>query len=204
MKISIAFRILSYSFCKSINDKSQIIEEIIIGNPIDSTNNQTEGDRSNEFLFDKSPTEFYLGRISKNYSEGSEKNGEDQNLKVYIEDLNENTFMRVESGDMIDITASPADNDHRFNLIFKSSGSDDAQLASEQFNIFSYDNVIYVKNMSEATATIHVFDVMGREIASGEQNAGSSAEIPINSKTGTYIVKVVSGNHVQTEKVFIK
>ncbi len=125
----------------------------------------------------------------------------DEGLIIYLEDRKNDVFVRMEGNTLYDFSANVNDDNHRFNLLFKSSGDDNQPVISD-VNIFSHGNTVYVKNPNGSVCDVFVYDIMGRKVSSLTGNADESIELNV-AGTGNYVVKVMNGNRVSTQKVFI-
>lgn len=86
----------------------------------------------------------------------------------------------------------------RFKVMFVSKG-EDAAVDNETFAFNSNGNWIIA---NEGRATLQVIDINGR-ILSSEQINGC-AETRINAAAGVYVIRLVNGENVRTQKVIVK
>lgn len=86
----------------------------------------------------------------------------------------------------------------RFKVVFVSKG-EDAAVDNETFAFNSNGNWIIA---NEGRATLQVIDINGR-ILSSEQINGC-AETRINAAAGVYVIRLVNGENVRTQKVIVK
>lgn len=95
--------------------------------------------------------------------------------------------------------------ENRFSIVIGSTmGIDDIEEAKE-VNIFASKEEVFVKLPANAKgATVQVYSVLGKNIASQKLTEDGLNKINLSVNTGTYIVKVVVNNKVYTQKVFIK
>lgn len=87
----------------------------------------------------------------------------------------------------------------RFRLVFSANNVDGPSTGSEAFAFYSNGNWI-VNN--EGEATLQVIDVNGR-IVSNETINGTVAT-SINATPGVYMLRLVNGNEVKTQKIVVK
>ena len=108
------------------------------------------------------------------------------------------------TGTDVDLLATPSytfegkrtDYASRFRLVFDANNGNNE--TSDEFAFMSDGNIIV-----NGTGTVQVIDMLGRQIFSHEVN--SAFRIP-NSEftTGVYVLRLVNGNNVKTQKIVIK
>ena len=96
-------------------------------------------------------------------------------------------------------TAKTTDYKSRFKLVFSTNDSDGPSTGSGTFAFYSNGNWI-VSN--EGHATLQVIDVNGR-ILSSEQINGSVSKA-INQPAGLYMLRLVNGEKVRTQKIVVE
>ncbi|MEZ5147887.1 MAG: T9SS type A sorting domain-containing protein [Bacteroidales bacterium] len=70
--------------------------------------------------------------------------------------------------------------------------------------IYSYNSSVYVKNVTDASASITVSNIAGQSVYSGKLENTPVNKIDLNLNTGYYVISVVTDSGISTEKVFIK
>ena len=90
--------------------------------------------------------------------------------------------------------ALTSDYANRFKIVFATGNADD-----DSFAFFSNGNFI-VNNDGEAT--LQVVDVTGRILSS--QTINGSASVNVNAAAGVYMLRLVNGDNVRTQKVIVK
>jgi hypothetical protein len=126
------------------------------------------------------------------------------NLKVQLIDLIDDRTIELSSQSSFNIASSPSDPSERFILQFGVLGVNEG---SELFawNIFSDDNKIFISNPEKISgAQLSVTDITGREILSQSLPSDLSIEVNLKVEQGYYISTITNGNHVISEKLFIK
>jgi hypothetical protein len=89
----------------------------------------------------------------------------------------------------------------RFILHFSPLGVN--ELATDNIQVYSVENTVYV-NLSEVSQFEYsILDMMGQEIQSGKLDSQNNS-ISLNTETGYYVVKIITGNRSVSRKVFIK
>ena len=91
--------------------------------------------------------------------------------------------------------AKTTDYASRFRLVF--AASDNAVV--ENFAFFSDGQLVVI---NDGVATLQVVDMMGR-ILSSETISGNYTK-QINAPVGVYVLRIMSGNNVRTQKIVVK
>lgn len=90
--------------------------------------------------------------------------------------------------------ASISDYASRFKLVFASGTADD-----DSFAFYSNGNIV-INN--SGIATLNIVDVLGRTIAS--RNINGSDNVSINAKAGVYMIQLIQGDNVKTQKIVVE
>ena len=93
--------------------------------------------------------------------------------------------------------AKTSDYASRFRLVFKANGTNENN--AETFAYFNGTNWT-VSNVGEAT--LQVVDVTGRTVAN--QMINGNAELNLNQPAGVYVIRLVNGDNVKTQKVVVR
>ncbi len=125
-------------------------------------------------------------------------------MTVVLEDIKTNTFTELSLNADYRFDASPIDEQHRFNLHFKSSAFDANQSDGDLIKIYSSENIVYIQTPELSAADIVIYDITGREITRVKTNGDTITRITLNSGTGYYLVRVQTNDQFSTRKVFIK
>jgi hypothetical protein len=89
----------------------------------------------------------------------------------------------------------------RFILHFSPLGVNNGEV--DNIQVYSVENIVYV-NLSEISQFEYsILNMMGQEIKSGKLYSQNNS-ISLNTETGYYVVKIITGNTVVSSKVFIK
>ena len=110
------------------------------------------------------------------------------------------------TGADIDLIATPSysfeakttDYTNRFRLVFNANNGINEQ-GNENFAFFNGSKLI-VNNQGEAT--LQVVDILGRVISS--QNINGNENINLNIKSGAYMIRLINGNDVKTQKIVVE
>jgi len=130
--------------------------------------------------------------------------GFSKDIPVTLEDIKENTFTELSLNSTYQCIADPADNNHRFNLRFKDTAFDIDDNNIPGLNIFSNEDMIFVRTPDNFNGDIIVYDILGKAIAGSKATGEGLTSIKINSGTGYYLVKLQTGKQLITQKVFLK
>ena len=96
--------------------------------------------------------------------------------------------------------AKTTDYESRFKLLFAAKNEDGPSTSSGTFAFISNGNIIITTDVEDAT--LQVIDVMGRVIVSV---GGRTASVPTAGMTaGIYMLRLINGNEVKTQKIVIK
>ena len=180
-----------------------------------------EGRQLPKYQLFKNSTKLYIPKNGKDYAiVNSEAQGEmpvnfkaEENgtytLSVNTEEMELNYLHLIDNmtGMDVDLLQTPSytfdatTNDYtsRFRLVFSANNVDGPSTGSEAFAFYSNGNWV-VSN--EGEATLQVIDVNGR-IVSNETINGTVAT-SINATPGVYMLRLVNGNEVKTQKIVVR
>ena len=150
-------------------------------------------------------TSSYIGEMPLNFSAAADGNYTltfaAENMEIdYLHLVDHVTGMDIDLLQTTDYSfeASVDDNAARFTLVFANLTGIEENSA-EQFAFFSNGNLI-VNN--EGNATLQVIDVMGRVLSSETLNG--CANVSVNAAPGVYMLRLVNGDNVKTQKVVVE
>ena len=111
------------------------------------------------------------------------------------------------TGNDIDLLQTPSysfnakttDYESRFRLVFAANNESGVSASSTTFAFYSNGNWM-VNN--EGEATLQVIDVMGRVLSN--QTISGTAELSLNQQPGVYVLRLVNGNDVKTQKIVVR
>jgi hypothetical protein len=111
------------------------------------------------------------------------------------------------TGADIDLLANPSysfeakttDYESRFRLVFAANNEDGVSTGSTTFAFFS--NGSWIIN-NEGEATLQVIDLNGRILSS--ETINGSVSTSLNATTGIYMMRLISGDNVKTQKVVVR
>ena len=129
-------------------------------------------------------------------------------FSVNVENVEMNYLHLIDNmtGADIDLIANPSysfvaktsDYTNRFRLVFNANNGIN-ELSNENFAFFNGSELI-VNNQGEAT--LQVVDILGRVINS--QNINGNENISFNVKSGAYMIRLINGNDVKTQKIVVE
>ena len=105
-------------------------------------------------------------------------------------------------------TAKPTDYASRFKLVFVANNGDGPSTGSGADEPFAFcangDWIILNPLTSSGTSTLQVFDMLGRQLSSEEIH--SAFRIPHSAfpTPGVYILRLINGNDVKTQKIIVE
>jgi hypothetical protein len=124
---------------------------------------------------------------------------------IYLEDLKEGTFTKLDQSNIYSFTASPMDDPMRFLLHLN------GQLAVPEnnsglsgVNVYSYNQDIYINSENSLNGTAIIYDLLGREILRKNLNGESVLKINLNDHKGYMIVNVTTEQGMLNQKVYIR
>ena len=94
-------------------------------------------------------------------------------------------------------TAKTTDYESRFRLVF--SICEDANGDNEAFAFISNGNIIV-----NGEGTLQIFDAMGRQLFSKELSTFNSQLSTLNYTPGVYVLRLINGEHVRTQKIVVE
>ena len=98
------------------------------------------------------------------------------------------------------------DDEKRFKLHLNTVGIEENQISESNILIYATDQQIFIKPdvQTDGRLSLSVTDIMGRIVLQQNISASEMTTIPVNLKTGIYLIVLQNGNKLVTEKVFIK
>jgi hypothetical protein len=129
--------------------------------------------------------------------------GFEPNTEFYLEDMKEGIIQNMEDNPVYIFTNESGDEAERFRLHFGMPNSI-TESSLDKVQIYSFDNLIHIRNPNMEKIQVYVYDIVGRLILSDDYNGVSLIKINTHVETGYYVVKVLSGGEVTQKKVFLK
>ncbi|MBC8488175.1 MAG: DUF2341 domain-containing protein [Bacteroidetes bacterium] len=120
---------------------------------------------------------------------------------IYLEDVKEGIFTKLNANCTYSFTANPLDEPLRF-LLHLNGGLAVPEYLNELINIYSLNKNIYVEVPGNTKGNIVVYNIIGQEVTNTSiKNILNKISL---DKSAYYVVKVLSDEGVVTEKVFVK
>lgn len=126
-------------------------------------------------------------------------------ILVYLEDKNNNSMKDIRLQSTYTYQPTATEENNRFVLHLSLNNT---SIGSEQNNglnttsVYTYDNCVYI-DLSEEKALVKIYNVLGQELMNKEIKTGLN-KFNMDLSSGTYLVSVISGGDVRTEKVYLK
>jgi len=128
--------------------------------------------------------------------------GFEPDMDIYLEDIKENTFTRINPGIFYNFSAHPLEDNQRFYLHF-AAPNDIVKELQFSTHIFSAYGNIYIQLPDTKPADIAIFDLMGRLVANQKSSGEKLLEVSLDNPAGYFLVRVITGKQLVTRKVFV-
>jgi hypothetical protein len=99
---------------------------------------------------------------------------------------------------------APGTYDDRFVLYFKSAVGISETITPTQPIISIQNNQLNISNLDEGKVEVKIVDVMGRVVDFRTFNTNSGVSLPLQLKTGIYVLEISSNQSIFARKFFIK
>jgi len=127
----------------------------------------------------------------------------DASTPIWLEDLKTNIVRNLRNNPVYSFDYSTMDNENRFRLHFKSAfGVPENKLNG--IDIYSKLNTVVVKNSTNLTGDITIYDITGRKILQTSMKMQNETRIPVQFSIGNYLVRIRTENDIVCKKVFIR
>ncbi|MCD4730784.1 MAG: T9SS type A sorting domain-containing protein [Bacteroidales bacterium] len=147
----------------------------------------------------------YEMSIPGNYSiEASEIRNIDSEYSVFLEDVLSGELIDLRKDPIYTFYCSPDDDAHRFNLHFSKSAININEINDDIITIYSYDKNVFISLDQSANCNIQIVDIAGKQVDQYNYADLKSTTLKLNVKRGYYVVRIITPEHVFSEKVFIK
>ncbi|MCD4695336.1 MAG: T9SS type A sorting domain-containing protein [Bacteroidales bacterium] len=127
-----------------------------------------------------------------------------ETTKVLLEDKVEDVIIDLTEQNSYTFFAGEIDDPARFNLHFKVSNMGIDDQTTEDINIYSVEDIIYIRTPEMESGEVCIIDMLGQKIVRKQSGESNLTKIRITSGTGYYLVKYQSDKILVTKKVFIK
>ena len=178
-----------------------------------------EGEQLGKFIFNKDNAKLYFAQQGHDYAIAySDQQGEmplnfkaatngEYTIAVSPENVELGYLHLIDNltGTDVDLLQTPeytfdartSDYASRFRLVF--SNCEDAIGDDEPFAFFSNGNIIV-----NGTGTLEIIDLLGRELARKDLTTLNSKLSTLNYTPGVYVLRLINGNDVKTQKIVIE
>ncbi len=124
--------------------------------------------------------------------------------RVELEDQSVNGRVDLSTGNFYDFQSGAVMTNQRFLVHFIKGGSSVEQNIKNDIQIFSFDKTIFITDHDRnKIKQIFVYDITGRLLHLSKTDMDKTSVIQMDI-AGTYIVKVISDNKINVQKVIIK
>ncbi len=131
--------------------------------------------------------------------------GFDTDVCIYLEDTYENIITDLKQQPLYTFSSDVDATTERFKIHFiTQTASTDEMNLDNNVLIFSNENDIYLTHLSSQNAVVSVFNMLGQEVLTQQIKPASLNKISTSLSTGHYIVKVIDGTQIISQKVFIR
>jgi hypothetical protein len=120
--------------------------------------------------------------------------------QVYLTDLKTSQIQNLKENNVYSFTSLSSDDPARFLLSFSHVGIGTKEPGNT--GIYVYNNTICISNPGEST--IEVYNMIGQKMIAEKTHNEPLYQIKLQAVTGYYLVEVITGQKVYTEKIFIK
>ena len=96
-------------------------------------------------------------------------------------------------------TAKKTDYESRFKLVFSTNDADGPSTGSGTFAFFSNGNLIV-----NGEGTLQIFDVLGHQLVTKQLSTLNSKLSTLNYIPGVYMLRLINGNDVRTQKMVVR
>lgn len=126
--------------------------------------------------------------------------------QIMLEDLKENNTVDLTANQDYSFYSSKSDPAARFVLHFGGTFSIGSNSAPSAISIFTDGRTIFITtpDRTETTGKIHVFNMIGRQVATGNLRGTTSITLESGLPTGYYLVRVTTETASRTQKVWIR
>ncbi len=130
-------------------------------------------------------------------------------VKITLEDLKTGYLQDLKENPIYVFDANTEDDINRFAVHFYYSPNsvNNKTHGDNTLKVFAYQNKLYIRsneNIANTPGTLNVYDITGKLKLSKHLDYGTLIIVPFEAATNYYIVQVLRGNHVKTEKIFIQ
>jgi hypothetical protein len=135
----------------------------------------------------------------------SEINGFDPTINIYLEDIKEGTFTKLDGNSTYSFIASPMDEPLRFLLHLNGELAVPENFSAlNGITIYSFNQDVYISSKIDLNGWVRIYDLLGKEIVNDKLNSEMMKKINVSDHKGYMIVQLVTEIGSLNQKVFIK
>lgn len=134
----------------------------------------------------------------------------DNSIEVYLKDkgltFSSSKMINLRQEQEYTFSSEKGFEEGRFEIHFVCNGSENrfaTMNAKGDAIIYSYKDEVYVNYQFDVPGDVTVYDILGQEILTESLTINQLNKVTINNGAGYYIVKVISGSVIKSEKVYL-
>ena len=158
----------------------------------------TEGNQDYAIVYSNNDAEIpvsFKAAERGTYTINADVKNVDMNYLHIIDKMNGNDVDLLQTSSYT-FEATPADNASRFVLVFS------ANSVNENTETFAFFNGSEWVISNQGDATLQVIDVTGRVLSN--QQVNGNAAVRLNQSAGVYMLRLINGNNVMTQKIVVR
>lgn len=124
-------------------------------------------------------------------------------FEIILEDLVTNQMITLEEDSEYKFDVSENADFHRFNLHVNTSNSILNTDIVNEFESWSFNSSVYIKNNSNKIFSTNIYDVSGRLIYSRDNVSSTLERIELDRDISFYVVQVITDDNTYTESIII-
>lgn len=124
---------------------------------------------------------------------------------IYLEDLKEGTFTKLESNSTYSFNANPLDEPMRFLLHMSSElAVAENNVGLSSIRVYAFNSDVYVTSENGLSGKVMIYDLLGREIVNEKLNGGTMNKFDLSGHQGYMVVRVTDETGNLNQKVYIR
>jgi PKD repeat protein len=127
-----------------------------------------------------------------------------EHQKLFLEDLKTGLFYDLDHGFQQTVNIDPQDHPVRFKIHFKDVNLEVQENNLNPFQIYTFQNHLYVRSSDDRPFQITVFDLSGRYVYKKSFSDRGIKKIELKLSPGHYIVKAYNEKQIRTSKIFLR
>jgi hypothetical protein len=129
-------------------------------------------------------------------------------VDIILVDLTDNSTQDLRAFPAFTFSHDPANDPNRFLILFTDllTGVNGQVPGSNPVQVFAYNDLVYVNMAASAspTGTVTITDMLGRQVFTGTATRDHVNTFRMNVPDGYYVVRVITGSDVSTQKVYLR